>query len=48
MMDGLWICLAWLMPRRLVYWTTIRLVTHNCPGNPTERRIVEALETWHK
>jgi len=42
----IWMWLAWKLPRPLVYWATIRLVTWRCNGNPTERPILDSLKVW--
>jgi hypothetical protein len=41
-----WMWLAWALPRPLVYWATIRLVTWECEGSPADRSIVDSLKVW--
>jgi hypothetical protein len=42
--------LAWRLPRRLVYWAAIRLMTHATYGkwrsNPGEVNLIDALNRW--
>lgn len=45
--------LAWKLPRRLVYWSAIRLMAHATAGEygstcPSELNVIEALKRWEK
>lgn len=51
MMEKLWIKLAWLMPKKLVYWCAIRLganATQNEYSNQVvpELKFMDALKRW--
>jgi hypothetical protein len=51
MRERLWMWVAWRLPRRLVYWASIRLMsTATCGAysdrTPTEVNIMEALHAW--
>lgn len=30
--EKFWVWLAWLLPRQLAYWATIRLIAHSTSG----------------
>lgn len=50
-MDKFWMWLAWLLPERLVYWCSIRLMARATTGewshvNTPDCRIVDALDRW--
>ena len=53
-LERLTMWLAWKLPRRLVYWTFIRMAVDGTtvpPGdksNPAERTVIEAMEWWDK
>ena len=38
--------LAWKLPRELVKWAAIRVMTYNYNGNPGERTAGESLDAW--
>lgn len=38
--------LAWHLPRGVVYWAAIRLMTLGCLGSPADRTCAEALQAW--
>ncbi len=49
--QRLWVWLAWRLPRPLIYWCSVRLITAATVGrygdtNPTELDVVTALERW--
>lgn len=51
MKDKAWMWLAWLMPRRLAYWCTIRLGAHATTGKYSaqvvpELTFTDALKRW--
>lgn len=51
MREKFWTWLAWKMPRRLVYWCSIRLGAHATTGEfgntvVPELTFVDALERW--
>jgi len=51
MIESLTIKLAWLMPRRLVYWCAIRLGAHATTGAHREQvvpdlKFMDALQRW--
>ena len=51
MSDRFWLNLTWLMPRKLVYWCSIRLMANATQGahsgqDVPELRAVDALERW--
>ncbi len=46
--EKFWIWLSWKLPKRLVYWAAIRLLTYRYGGHPDERKTSEALTTWWK
>jgi len=50
-MEKLFEYLAWKMPRRLVYWCAIRLMSSATCGkysdtHPDEISVIEALDAW--
>ena len=50
-LDDLAMRLAWRLPRRLVYWATIRLLAHATTGEYSsqivpELRAIDALQRW--
>lgn len=49
--DNLWSWIAWRLPRRLVYWSSVRLMTYGTVGKygtqkPNQLTIDEALRRW--
>jgi len=51
MIESLTIKLAWLMPRRLVYWCAIRLGAHATTGAHRDQvvpdlKFMDALQRW--
>jgi hypothetical protein len=53
MIERLWVNLAWLMPRRLVYWCAVRLLAHATTGRYSRTVVPEldaltALRRWHR
>lgn len=50
--ERLWLWLVWKLPRELVYWCAIRLMSHATAGDYShvvtpEVTVIEALERWH-
>lgn len=53
MSEGLAMKLAWMLPRRLVYWCAIRLGAHATQGPFSDQIVpdlnfVDALKRWDK
>lgn len=51
MMEKIWIKLAWLMPKQLVYWCAIRLGANATQGKFSNQVVpdlnfVDALKRW--
>lgn len=51
MLEALYIKLSWLMPRRLVYWCSIRLGANATQGSYSDQIVpdlnfVDALKRW--
>jgi len=51
MIDKIWMWVAWRLPKRLVYWATIRLMTHATvkewsDESVTELNAMDALGRW--
>lgn len=50
MFDKLYIKIAWFLPKRLVYWCAIRLMSHATAIQPdksvADLTVFEALEKW--
>lgn len=51
MSEKLWIKLAWLLPKQLVYWCAIRLGANATQGNWSnkivpELNFIDALKRW--
>jgi hypothetical protein len=46
--EKFWIWVAWRMPRELVYWCAIRLLTDKNPLNPDARIASDALKSWRE
>lgn len=51
MIDKFWMWLAWILPKRLVYWCSVRLFTHATVGKYSEQvvgdlKVIDALERW--
>lgn len=49
--GGLWAWLAWMLPRPLVYWATIRLAGYATSGvygatDPSRLSVMDALARW--
>jgi hypothetical protein len=49
--ETLWIWIAWKLPRRLVYWCTMRLGANATQGkynttNPSELTFMDAIKRW--
>jgi hypothetical protein len=49
--DSVWRWLAWMLPRKLVYWAAIRLMGHATMGqygetDPNDLPVMEALHRW--
>lgn len=47
-MDGgtFWVWLAWHLPRTLVKWCAVRVMTYQYTGELSERTCLEALRVW--
>ena len=53
LIDTFWMKLAWLMPKRLIYWCAIRLAANATQGNYSsqvvpELTVIEALGRWEQ
>ena len=51
MKDKIWMKIAWLLPKRLVMWASIRLIAHATQGQygnqlVTELGAMDALDRW--
>lgn len=51
LIEKFWIKLAWLVPKQLVYWCSIRLGANATQGNYSnqvvpELKFMDALERW--
>jgi len=51
--ERVWTRLAWWLPRPLVYWAAIRLVSYATVGiyqhqDPTTLTVMEALKRWEQ
>ena len=38
--------IAWRIPRSVAYWVAVRVATADYDGNPAERPVVDALNSW--
>ncbi len=38
--------LAWKLPRELVKWAAVRVMTYECTDDPTTRTAGESLRVW--
>lgn len=47
-LEALFVWISWKLPRGLVYWCFVRVVTENCLGNPGDRSAHDAAESWMK
>lgn len=50
-MEKIWIKLAWALPRKLVYWCSIRLMANATQGRWSNQEVpaltaVDALKRW--
>jgi hypothetical protein len=45
-LEAVQVAIAYALPRWLVYWAFIRIATHQCTGNPADRKCGEALNQW--
>ena len=50
-MDRFWLWFAWKLPRKLVYWASIRLIAHGTSGKFSktivpELTAMDALDRW--
>jgi hypothetical protein len=48
---NIWLSLAWLLPKRLVYWSSIRLMAHATQGEYGAQEVpallaMDALKRW--
>lgn len=53
MREKLWIKLAWLMPKRLVLWASIRLIANATTGEYSSQIVpdltcMDALDRWEQ
>ncbi len=46
-METFWIGIAWMLPRKLVYWCAIRVMTERYDGGPDARTCADALKGWN-
>ena len=46
MKERILIWITWKLPKSLVYWCAIRLMTYNFTGSPCSRTCTEALKGW--
>jgi hypothetical protein len=46
LVEKFWTWLAWRLPRGLVYWCAIRVLTDGHALGPDERKVSEALQAW--
>lgn len=46
LIESICVFLSWKLPRGLVYWCFVRVVTENCLGNPGDRTAHDAAESW--
>lgn len=51
MVEKFWLWLAWHLPRRLVYWSAIRLIAHATMGRHsgtivTDLTAMDAKDAW--
>ncbi len=42
--SAIWV--AWLLPRRVAYWATIRLAVEGTEDYPGDRPVIEVLKSW--
>lgn len=52
-LDKMWMHLAWMLPKRLVYWCAVRVGAHASTGQYSrdivpELRLMDALDRWPK
>ncbi len=38
--------IAWRLPRSIAYWATVRVLVADYDGNPSERPVLDALNSW--
>ena len=53
MIEKIWMEIAWILPKRLVYWCSVRLMANATVGKYSntvvpELKAMEALERWSK
>jgi hypothetical protein len=42
------LAIVWRLPRKIVYWSAIRVSTYNFTGHPDERTVSQMLKEWDK
>ena len=45
-MDKFWMWIAWRLPRRVVYWATVRLWSPTWNAPPSE--LMRAMDMWER